>query len=238
MIRFFKRPVSGSSVIVLLFTGIILGFSWMPSYAGESARISGFSIKGIRLGMSANEVKMALPSARLHENTDFNKNGGITRFAGCAGMGCMMITDWKMSFFITDEPFGHGAYFIHYNKLFNGQVNAGQYSKALKQKLLVRYGRPTCETERPNNGYFACWGSGCRKLCGPMASFWNFRDSSAIYKYLKDGTVSPGKYLVVSFSNSIMQDMYITLFDTAPYEKILAGKRKEERRKIQRGLDF
>jgi ankyrin repeat protein len=205
------------------------------SVGKNMAMVSNFDIKGIRLGMNVTNVKHAFPQITFQERTDYRKKNSAERFTGGAGTGWGMISDWNVYVSITDEPYGSGAYYMHYKKFFNEKIDGVSFLQDFRKDLVGKYGNPTCENRSQNGSYFACWGTNCSENMSERP----LHDKSRQYRALYDNKIQNGKYLIVTFENNpFLQEVKFSLFDTNPYYVQIQQKRKSEIERSRQKIDF
>jgi len=192
---------------LMLFTGSVLA----------STTIENFDIKGIKLGMSAEEIKSAFPQISIEK---FNPEEMglaeiLTKYFLRSGM---------LQASIAKEQYGSGTFCVSYTE-FVKTVDPSTFLTGFKNDLVAKYGKPQYENLDRGQNYFACWGDGCNQ----QLNKYTLRKVDNQYLYVNRGIIKPGKYLIVHF---IIDDntphIELTLFDTAPYVNYLQGGEKKK----------
>lgn len=214
---------------VLLASGMSLVFG-----SALAQSVDGFDIKGMRLGMSKEEISAAYPQLKFPvPNRNFGP-GNVSRYDNRAGNGMGMVADWNAEAHITDSPYGSGAYFLHYKHLLNsrGRVHPSIFLANFKSDLVNKYGKPKYEITRQDENYFACWGDGCNKDLVRLNLHAN--DISGVGYAVQYGNLSPGKYLIAAFRNdALVQEILLTLLDSKPVSLGIDEVKKSELRRSQ-----
>jgi len=194
-----------------------------------------YDIKGIKLSMNKNEVKRKFPKIKFHERMNYQQKNSVEKYSGGAGTGWGMISDWNVFVKITGEPYGEGAYYIHYKKFFNQKIDAPSFVKNFRGDLISKYGKPVYENVSTDNSYFACWGDHCNKRLAKL----RLHDTTRQYWALRKKQISNNQYLIVTFNNSpTLQDVKFTLFDTNPYHLQIKEKNRRKVKKSKIKIDF
>jgi len=195
------------ALTLMLFAGSVLG----------STTVENFDIKGIKLGMSAEEVKSAFPQMSIEKFSpeEMGKAEILTKYFLRSGM---------MQANIAKEQYSSGAFSVSYTE-FVKTVDPSSFLTGFKNDLVAKYGKPQYENLDRGQNYFACWGDDCSQNLNKQI----LRQVDNQYLYVYRGIIKPGKYLIVHFINdNITPHIELTLFDTAPYVNYLKGEEKKK----------
>jgi hypothetical protein len=197
--------ISTMVLILMLFTGSVLAETTVENY----------DIKGIKLGMSAEEVKIAFPQMSIEE---FNP--------GEVGMAVILtkyfLRSSMMQASIANDKYGSGTFSVSYTE-FVKKDDPSMFLTEFKNDLVAKYGKPQYEDLDRGQNYFACWGDGCNKNLNNE----RLRKVDNQYLYIYRGIIKPGKYLIAHFINdNIKPRVELSLFDTAPYVNYLEKEKK------------
>jgi hypothetical protein len=184
--------------------------------------------------MGTDEIESVFPAIKFIIVRNFG-NDNIEKYDGGSGTGWGMISDWNVYAKITDKPYGSGAFYVQYKKIFVKMVSPSTFLSGFKNDLITKYGKPKYEITDEDQSYFACWGSGCNQ------NFNSLHSTEAQYSAVRAGKISIGKYLIVTFDNNPdlnRQEIVMTLFDTGPYSVIVEQQKKEETLRSREKIKF
>ena len=217
-----------------------------PSISSET--IAALDVKGVKLGMSADDVRALFPSLDVSDD-------------GRGSLNDKSNGDLKFQF--ASPPYGKGVCFVHLTTEL-GDVDPSTFIAQFKTDLAAKYGKPTDELKDEHEGrsendwikiitYRAYWGAtnAYRDDFRSMSLRWPSDDSNMEY-YGKlnvnasSGNLVDGKYLYARFKTSYFNhaerasspEPDIVLFDTSPYIKEAQAEKEKLIKASQKKVDF
>jgi hypothetical protein len=196
---------------------IVLNLMFFTGSVLASTTVENFDIKGIKLGMSVEDVKSVFPQMSIEQISpgEVGMAEILTKYFLHSGM---------MQASIVKEKYGSGTFSVSYTE-FVKKVDPSMFLTGFKNDLVAKYGKPQYENLDRGQNYFACWGDGCNQHLNND----NLRKVDNQYLYVYKGIIKPGKYLMVHFINdNITPRVELSLFDTTPYVNYLhEGEKKK-----------
>lgn len=179
--------------------------------AAEPARspaVADFDVKGIKLGMSVDEVRAVFPSLRI---SAFDGHGSIDPVSGTP-----MI---DLDILFAPQQLGGRVYLVKFTEHPRGDIDGATFAKQLRSDLVSKYGSPSGEWREDNGDYYFFWGTPYVFRSGAASRMWPRQYDAVVPGELSvqasEGNLVDGKYLYVSYTYPVC----LLLFDTAPFIK-------------------
>lgn len=203
-------------------------------------------IRGVRLGMSVEEVKAILGDLEVREAvtldryhfSESSEAPNPVRVSASTGYGFTFPTSqsWGMRVLFTDGSHGMSAFDIReVMPVKRDGLNEQAFTDHLREELRSKYGSPSFEASRPQfyslANFYWCWGSGCRLAEQP--------DLERISRYELDCSRIPrGRYLMVYWHPGTAAQVNLRLFDTSPYHSAMEALEKQKIQNAKKPIPF